>query len=448
LRGTIVDRLLRSSGGVDIYVVQGVSQRESPPSPVGRRRPHWKGYLGALAAVIGASLVALVLQEAGLSEANKAIVFIPAVIAAALWWGLGPGILAAVLSVLSFDFFFVPPYFTLVVQDVEYVVTLLVLAAVALLVGTLAARLKRQVETARQRERRLEVLYRLGRALSGVTGVRALALAVEAELSSIFGSRASIQLPRADGLLEPVGGQEDGETNKASAPDEAAAAWAFEHGRLAGSGTENVPTAVALYLPMITAQGTVGVLGVQSLANEMLLSPENRQLLETVATHIGMAIERDMLAERNRRAAIEAETERMRSSLLSSVSHDLPLLAVIAGTWYPAELGGGGRHDEAGLLVEVYESRPLTRLVENLLAMTRLDSVPSPSTVVPLEDVIGSALCRLRKESGAGSSASTAPICAGPRWRYGGAGAFNLTDNALKYCPGYTGRHLGIGRGG
>jgi two-component system, OmpR family, sensor histidine kinase KdpD len=424
-RGTIVDRLLRSSGDIDIYVVQGAGEPEPSPRSHNRRRPQWGGYLGALGAVIVASLVALVLQEAGLSEANKAVVFIPAVIAAAMWWGLGPGIFAAVLSVLSFDFFFVPPYFTLVVQDIEYVVTLIVLAAVALLVGTLAARLRRQVETARQRERRLEVLYRLGRALSGVSGVRPLALAAEGELSSIFGSTVRVYLPGSDALDE-------------------AAAWAFEHGMLAGNGTENVPAAAALYLPMITAQETVGVLAVESPAEAMLLSPENRQLLETAATQIGMAIERDMLAERNRKAAIEAETERMRSSLLSSVSHDLRTpLAVIAGTTSTLlELGeGADAATRRALLGEVYEeSNRLTRLVENLLAMTRLDSgvIAVDEQWFPLEDVIGSALGRLRKDSGGRVISKHLPADL-PLVLLDGVMVeqvlFNLVDNALKYSP-------------
>ncbi len=428
LRGTIVDRLLRSSGGIDIYVVQGAGELELSPTPQGRRRPQWGGYLGALGAVIAASLVALVLQEAGLSEANKAVVFIPAVIAAAMWGGLGPGIMAAVLSVMSFDFFFVPPYFTLAVRDIEYVITLLVLAAVALLVGTLAARLRRQVETARMRERRLEVLYRLSRALSGVSGVRPLALAAERELSSILGSKITVYMPDSGALDE-------------------AAAWAFEHGRLAGNGTENVPDAAALYLPMITGQGTVGVLAVESPAQETLLSPENRQLLETAATHIGMAIERDLLAERNRKAAIEAETERMRSSLLSSVSHDLRTpLAVIAGTTSTLlELGeGADAATRQALLGEVYEeSHRLARLVENLLAMTRLDSgvITVDKQWFPLEDVVGSALGRLREESRGRVISKHLPADL-PLVPLDGVMVeqvlFNLVDNALKYSPAET----------
>jgi two-component system, OmpR family, sensor histidine kinase KdpD len=445
LRGTIVDHLVRSSGDIDIYVMQGAGEPEPSSLSRGRRRPRWGGYFGAFGAVIVASLVALALQEAGLSEANRAVVFIPAVVAAAMWWGLGPGILAAVLSVLSFDFLFVPPYFTLAVQDIEYVVTLIVLASVALLVGTLAARLRRQVETARQRERRLEVLYRLGRALSGVSGVHPLALAAERELSSIFGSKVSVCLPRADGILEPIGGAQEWEDTKTpSGSEAAAAAWAFEHARLAGNGTDAVPGATALYLPMITAQGTVGVLAVESTARETLLSPENRQLLETAATQIGMAIERDLLAERNRKAAIEAETERMRSSLLSSVSHDLRTpLAVIAGTASTLlELGeGADPATRQALLREVYEeSNRLTRLVENLLAMTRIDSgvITIDKQWFPLEDVIGSALGRLRTESGGRVIDKHLPTDM-PLVPLDGVMIeqvlFNLVDNALKYSP-------------
>jgi two-component system, OmpR family, sensor histidine kinase KdpD len=441
VRGTIVDRLLRLSGDIDIYVVQGAGRPESSPPPVVHRRGlrAW-AYLGALGTVVAAALVALVLQEAGLSEANKAVVFIPAVVAAAMWWGLGPGIFAAFLSVLSFDFFFVNPYFTVAVADIEYVFTLLVLAAVALLVGALAARLRLQVETARLRERRLEVLYRLSRALSGVSGVRPLVDAAERELSSIFESRVTVYLPGDGGRPEAVGG----DAARAPGDEAAAVAWVLEHGRLAGTGTATFPDAPAFYLPMLTAQGTVGVLAMGSPAEEVLVSPENRQLLETAATHIGIAIERDLLADRNRKAALEAETERMRSSLLSSVSHDLRTpLAVIAGTTSTLlELGeGADAQTRQALLAEVYEeSDRLTRLVENLLAMTRLDSgvIAVDKQWFPLEDVIGSALGRLRKESRGRAITKHLPPDL-PLVPLDGVMIeqviFNLMDNALKYSP-------------
>jgi len=136
----IVDRVVRLSGDINVFVVHGPTEEAVGPANVRRAGPRaipWRRYVGALAAVVVASAVALLLQEGGLSEANKAVVFLPAVVLSAMWWGLGAGIVAAVLSVLSFDFFFVPPYLRLAVEDIEYVVTLLVLAAVALLVAHL-----------------------------------------------------------------------------------------------------------------------------------------------------------------------------------------------------------------------------------------------------------------------------------------------------------------------
>ena len=279
VRPNIVDELLRNSGDIDIYVIQGMAEGAVPPPPPPRRRPAWRPYAAAVGLVVVAWVVALLLQRAGLSEANKAVVFLPAVVLAAIWWGLGPGILAAVASVLAFDFFFVPPYYTFAVRDVQYVFTLVVFAAVALLVGTLAARLRRQVQTSRVRERRLDVLYRLSRALSAVSGSHQLAVAAQREVATIFGGPVDIYLPHGP-VLEPVvsaGEQSD-------APHEiAVATWAYEHGQIAGNGTDTLPDAKAIYVPLTTPQATVGVLGVEPPQSHFLLSPENRQLLETVA---------------------------------------------------------------------------------------------------------------------------------------------------------------------
>ncbi len=398
-RTSIVERLLRLSGDIDIYVVQGTGGSAKRSSPSRRGRATWRGYAGAVGAVIVACLVALLLEEAGLSEANRAVVFIPAVVAAAISWGLGPGVLAAVASVLAFDFFFVPPRFTLAVQDIQYLVTLVVMAAVALLVGTLAARLRRQVETARARERRLEALYRLTRGLSGVSGVGEILRVAETEMGGVFDSPVEIYLPRPDQTLE-----EKVQDQHTTGAERDAATWAFRHGEPAGRGTQAVSGAASLHTPMITAHGMVGVLSVEA-PEDVLGALENQQLLEAAATQIGIAIERDMLAETSQKAVLEAETERMRSSLLSAVSHDLRTpLAVISGTASTLlQLGDGGdRETKAGLIAEVYEeSNRLTRLVENLLAMTRLDSgeIKVAAEWFPVEDVVGSALGRLRKVS-------------------------------------------------
>ncbi len=405
------------------------------------RRAAGASFAAALGLVVLAGVIALLLQLGGLSEANKAVVFLPAVVLAAMWWGLWPGILAAVTSVLAFDFFFVPPYYTLAVRDVEYVVTLLVLAVVALLVGTLAARLRRQVQTSRVRETRLDLLYRLSRALSGVSGAHQLALAAQQEVTTIFGRPVAIYLPHGT-VLEPVvssGGESADEAHEI-----AVATWSFEHGRLAGNGTDTLPEAAAIYVPLTTPQETIGVLAVELPTSHFLLSPDNRQLLETVAGVIGLAIERDHLADERRCALVDAETERARSSLLSSVSHDLRTpLAVIAGsTSTLLEMGDAAdRATRDALLTEVYdESVRLTRLVENLLSMTRLDSgvITVKKEWFPLEDVIGSALTRLRRDASGRTVTKRLPADV-PLVPLDGVMIeqvlFNLVDNALKYSP-------------
>jgi two-component system sensor histidine kinase KdpD len=297
LTPNVVDSLLRESGDIDIYVIQGMGEGAQPPAAATRPPRRWAPYLATIGLVVLAWLVAFLLHKAGLSEANKAIVFIPAIIGAALWWGLWPGIVAAVASVLAFDFFFVPPYYTFAVRDLQYVITLLVMLAVALLVGTLAARLRRQVQTSRQREQRLEILNRLSRTLSGISGSHQLAVAAQQEVATLFKRPVRIYLP--DGPILEAVVSSTGE-QAASSHQMAVATWAFEHRQMAGNATETLPETPALYLPLVTAQSTVGVLAVELPAMHYLLSPDTRQLLETIAGQIGIAIERDRLAGQQR----------------------------------------------------------------------------------------------------------------------------------------------------
>jgi two-component system sensor histidine kinase KdpD len=402
LRGSIVDDLLERSAEMDVYVVQGGREPEPVAGSPLRRTVAWQGYGWALAALVVASLVAWAFQDAGLAEANKAIVFLLAVVLVAARFGLGAGAFATVAGVLAFDFFFVPPYLTFAVADAQYVITFAVLLVVALIISTLAARLRRQVITARVRERRLEALYRLSRELSAVSGAHQLAATGQREVAAMFGTGVTIYLPHEGTRLEPVVATGSGAASDSR--EMAVATWAFEHGSLAGHGTDTLQDAGALYVPMITPHGTAGVLSVVPPDGEPLLFPENRQMLETLATQIGTAIERDGLADETRRALLQIERERLRNSLLSSVSHDLRTpLAVIAGASSAVlEMGEtGDRTKREGLLREiVHESSRLARLVENLLSMTRLESgfINVEKQWFPLEDVIGSALGRLRRE--------------------------------------------------
>jgi two-component system sensor histidine kinase KdpD len=444
-QGNIVDRVLRLGGNIDVYIIHGVTETAKPS----RRRAWdsrlWARYAGALGVVLVAALVAWLFREAGLSQANQAVVFLPAVVLSAMWWELGPGIFASVASVLLFDFLLVPPRFTLAVRDIESLITLLVMAGVALLVGTLAARLRRQIRTSRAREERLDVLFRLSRALVGTSGLRELLAAAEREVASIFSRRATILLPK-EGAVERLLslGSDANAAGDLSPQDQSAAAWSFKHNLPAGRGTNVRGGATSLFLPIDTIEGVAGVLAVEPGEDPVALSLESRHLLETVAAQIGAAMERHKLFEERSRALVEAETERLRSSLLTSVSHDLRTpLAVIAGA-SSTLIEMAGAPDPATqqmLLNEVYEeSNRLARLVDNLLTMTRLDSgvAAVDKQWFPLEDVVGSALGRLRKEIGPRSIKKNIPADL-PLIHLDGVMIeqvlFNLVENALKYSP-------------
>jgi two-component system sensor histidine kinase KdpD len=404
VRNGIVDQLLELSGGMDVYVVHGKARPEETgqTAKAGRSATAWRGYVWAVVACALASLAAWGFQDLGLAEANKAFLFLLGAALIAFRFGQGPGVLAAILGVMAFDFFFVPPYLTFAVADAQFVITFGIMLVVALIIGTLTARLRGQIRTSRARERRLEALYRLSRELSAISGAHQLASAAQREVSAMFGTRATIYLPDGEGRLEPVVSAAG--TSVADPRDRAVATWAFDHGRLAGKGTDTLPDTAALHVPMATPRGTAGILSVDQPEDESLLSPDNRQVLETLATQIGTAIERDRLADDTQSALLQIEKERLRSSLLSSVSHDLRTpLAVIAGASSALlELGDAADHTQRTSLLEevVEEATRLARLVDNLLSMTRLDAgaIEVKKQWFPLEDVIGSALGRLRVE--------------------------------------------------
>jgi two-component system sensor histidine kinase KdpD len=179
--------------------------------------------------------------------------------------------------------------------------------------------------------------------------------------------------------------------------------WVFEHGRVAGQGTETLPGAAGLYVPLLGSRGTVGVLGLRSGDLRSLHAPERLHQLETFAGQTALAIERARLAEDAEQAQVRAETERLRNSLLSSVSHDLrtPLASITgaASTLLEAgeQLDAATRRDLLEALHE--ESDRLNRLVQNLLEMTRLEA----GALVPrtawhsVEEVVGAALGRFGK---------------------------------------------------
>jgi two-component system sensor histidine kinase KdpD len=181
----------------------------------------------------------------------------------------------------------VPPYLTFAVADTQFVITFAVMLVVALIISTLAARLRRQIRSARARERRLEALYRLSRELSAASGIHQLAAMAQREVSATFETDVVIYLPDGEGRLEPV--VSTARSMKQDSQEHAVATWAFDHGRLAGNGTDTLPQATALHVPMVTPRGIAGILSVYQPKTEPLLTRE--PAARDDHTQIGIAIE-------------------------------------------------------------------------------------------------------------------------------------------------------------
>jgi two-component system sensor histidine kinase KdpD len=338
------------------------------------------------------------------APANLIMVYLLGTVLAAWRLGRGPSILVSVLSVAAFDFFFVPPYLTFAVSDTQYFVTFAVMLAVAIVISTLTTRVRAQAEASRQREQRTAALYAMTRELASHQGLDELLRATTRHIAEVFGSRVAVFLPDSDGRLARRAGE------LGTGPDDASelgvARWVQEHGQLAGLGSATLPGARALYLPLRAARGTVGVLGLVPPSGEALATPEQLHLLETFAAQTALAIERVALVEEAQQAHLRSETERLRNSLLSAVSHDLRTpLATITGSAsalveQEAGLDAAARRELAQAIQE--EADRLNRLVHNLLEMTRLESggVRVRKDWHPVEEVVGSALARVEKRLG------------------------------------------------
>ncbi len=444
LFGSVVNELVRRSGDIDVYVITG--EREGPQPPAAERPAppiDWAGHakaVGIVAACTG--LAALMFPR--FAPANLIMVYLLGTVLAAWRLGRAPSILVSVLSVAAFDFFFVTPYLTFAVSDTQYLVTFAVMLAVAVVISTLTTRVRAQAEASRQRERRTAALYSMTRDLVSQQGLDELLRAATRHIAEVFGSRVAVYLPGPDGQLVRRAGElaaGSGDANELGV-----ARWVQEHGQMAGRGSATLPGARALYLPLLAARGTVGVLGVETTA-ETLATPEQLHLLETIAAQAALAIERVALVDEAQQASIRSETERLRNSLLSAVSHDLRTpLATITGSAsalveQEAGLDAAARRELAQAIQE--EAERLNRLVHNLLEMTRLESggIRVRKDWEPLEEVVGSALARVEKRLGARrvdiQLAPDLPLVPLDPLLIEQV-LINLLDNAIKYAPGDT----------
>jgi len=409
------------------------------------RQAGWPSYAKAAGIMALCTVLAGFFHHTGLAEANIVMTFLIGVILVAARYGRGPSIFASFAGVVLFDVVYVRPYGSLAVSDLQYLITFAVMLGVALLTSALTARIRRQADMLQQRGRRAEALFHLSRELAGTSGAQPLAAAAERQLHQLLGVEAAVLVPHGAAGLTAV--TDLGESFRRDPREAAVAQWVFEHGRMAGAGTDTLPNASALYLPLVGAHGAIGVLGLRHPQPGHLLAADPRQLLETCATQIALAIERDQFAEAARQTLVQAEAERLRSSLLSSVSHDLRTpLATIAGA-SSALLELEHIHDaetRQQLLTTICdEASHLSQLVDNILQMTRIvsGSLTVHKEWQPVEEVIGSALGRMEKAM-ADHPVHTHVPNGLPMAPFDGVlieqVLANLLDNAIKYAPPAT----------
>jgi two-component system sensor histidine kinase KdpD len=396
LRGSLVDALIRQADGIDVLVTKGEPEGGGtrPSAGVPWTSP-WREWLEALGWV-GAATVFGLLLERWLGDADRAMVYLLAVLLAATRVGAGPSLLAAVVSVAAFDFLFVLPKYTFAVNDQRYLLTFAVMLVVGVLVSRLTLRIRRQAEASTQRERRTAALYALSRELARERDPATIAkLAVE-HVQEHLQCPAIVWIQDELGLL-PIAGQT--QPLASTEREIAVGRWVLEHGRPAGAGTETLPSAVALHLPLSGTTRTIGVLAILLSERPSPLSLDHKLLCETFAHQTALALERALLAEEAEKVRIIAETERLRNELLSAVSHDLRTpLASITGSATAMlgnpELDPAARHELLDTIRE--EGEHLGRLVADLLDLTRIESgtVRANLQWVPVEEVIDAALAR------------------------------------------------------
>jgi two-component system sensor histidine kinase KdpD len=366
------------------------------------------------------------------------------VVGVAVRYGLWPSLLATVAASLCYNFFFLPPIYTFTITDPTNVVAFVFFTIVAVVVSQFASRGRTRTVAAHERVRAVELLYAFSRKLAGVGTLDDVLWATAYQAALMLKVRVVLLLPENGSIAVKAGYPPEDILDEA---DIAAAKWAWENNRAAGRGSDTLPGAKRLFLPMRTGRGAIGVIGIDSDKPGPLLTPDQRRLLDALIDQAALAIERVYLVEDVDRAKRTIETDRLRSALLTSISHDLktPLAAVLAAAGTLRDLSSAlSETQKADLLATIIdESERLNRFIANLLDMTKLESgaiVPN-TALQDLGEIVGSALRRaskiLARHQIELELAAGLPMLELDAVLFEQA-LFNLLDNAAKYSPDGT----------
>ena len=459
LVASTVDRVVQGATDIDVEII-GTEARPGTlafgaASPIlDRSRAHlgveqrsrgdkvrWPGYAAAAGVTLACTLAGALMQGR-FEPANVVMVYLAGIVLVAVRFGRGPSICASLLSVGAFDFFFVPPYMTFAVSDTQYVVTFAVMLAVGLVISNLAASVRLQARIAGYREQRASALFEMSRELAGTYEVDRMVRIGVQHLCEVFASQAVVLLPDREGRLrypstESIAGSLHG-------ADLSIAQWVHDHNQPAGLGTDTLAGSDTHFVPLASPSRTIGVAALLPANPRRLFVPEQRRLLDTFAGQIAIAVERAQLAEEARAARVHAETEEMRNSMLSGISHDMrtPLAAILGASSTLAEnaeqLSPALRRELALGIVE--QARHMNDVVANVLDLARFQAGAFGLNLQwhVLDEVVGTALAHARARLGTRKVELALPPDA-PLVQLDAVlierVLVNLLENAAKYTP-------------
>ncbi|CAH2032312.1 sensor histidine kinase [Trichlorobacter ammonificans] len=412
LQPPIVDRVIRRSGAVDVVVVSfestgRSSSRETPP----RRQPvRIRGYAASIVLVTVATMLCALVRPF-LEPTNMVMIYLLAVVLAAVRLERKPAMLTALLGVLAFDFFFVPPFLTFAVADTQYIITFIALFSVGLVISTLVVRARERADVMRARELHTASLYYLSRDLAAAVDIDAVLSAMVRNIEEALNAQVAILLPEGERL--DIMATSNGLT--LDVKEQAVADWAFRNNHPAGRTTDTLVSAELVYLPLQTPASVLGILGIRLEDDHAYHSQDNRRLLEAFATQAAMAIERIRFSHQAEQAQILQARENLERALLNSISHDLrtPLVTVTGALTTlrdsPDEVPPGAK--QALLETACDEAERLNRFVANLLDMSRIEAGAVRLNLEPcdMQDLAGCALAAVKPRLGDRSISTLLP---------------------------------------
>jgi len=446
-RPSVAASVLEQGGSFDILVMSGTTneakrrppERDAPPPGSWITRIEWRSYIEATMVVAFATGISWAVSHMA-DLPTLSLIYLIGILMIAVDRGFRVSFYAAFLSFLAFDFLFMEPRYSFAIRRSEDFLTLSFFLAVSFAIGLIGDRLQRQVKVTRLNADRTQALYDFNKSIAAAATFDDTLQSVVRHMANSLKAKIVLLLPEGERL--EVGAAFPADT-KLDTASNAAMDWAWRHGRPAGLGSDTLPGAAYYGLPLRSGNETVGILAVRTESSTPL-SSDQEHFLTSMASQSAIAIERTKLTADIAQARLQTETERLRSSLLSSISHDLrtPLVAILGATTslrdYWDKFDDKSRRDLFATIED--ESDRLNRFVQNLLDMTKLVSGALQPKHQPtdVQDLVGSALGKWRKQLGDRPLRLDIPEDLPP---VDGDLAIlervliNIIDNACKYAP-------------